>query len=427
MYNHAVPQTDSFWWKSAKIYELYVDKFAHNFKGLTNRLDYFTSLGINCLHILPHYPSPLIDDGYDVSDYRNVRSELGTLSDMKKMIEEAHKKEIKVIIDFVLNHVSAEHKWFVEARSSVDNPKRDYFLWSKTGLELEGATNAFPDMKDSNWIANSMTGDYYYATFYPEQPDLNWDNEEVVHAMLSIMDFWVAMGVDGFRLDAAPYLIKREGTLSKGLPETHEVLKRIRKHLDQVNPNAILLAEVHTSIEESKKYFGAGDECHMVYHFPLTEELWLALMRNNLSRIETVIKEASEIPNNCEWATFLRNHDEISLNLLSPEDHMELINFLDPKKEYVMRKMRKTSMRIASIFGGDREKIIAAKKLLYSLPGAPILYYGDEIGMENLPLQEGIIDTRKYIRGNFDWSEAERQLKDPDSLLNAVSRIIKER
>ncbi|MFA6050889.1 MAG: alpha-amylase family glycosyl hydrolase [Candidatus Paceibacterota bacterium] len=420
-------QKDPFWWKKAKIYELYVDKFAHDFKGLTAKLDYFTSLGINCLHILPHYPSPMIDDGYDVSNYRDVRPELGNLLDMKEMINEAHKRGIRVITDLVLNHVSQDHPWFQDARSSKDSSKRDYFLWSKTGLEFEGATNAFPDMKDSNWISNSETEDFYFATFYPEQPDLNWNNEEVLHSMLSIMDFWIQIGVDGFRLDAAPYLIKREGTTSKGLPETHQILKKIRKHLDNAFPGTMLLAEVHMSVEESKKYFGDGDECQMVYHFPLAEELWLALMRNDTKRVESVIQEASEIPEGCEWATFLRNHDEISLHLLSPEDHMELIDFLDPRKEYVMKKMRKTSMRIASIFGGDQEKIIAAKKLLYSLPGAPILYYGDEIGMRNLPLQEGIIDTRKYIRGNFDWDEAEKQLKDPNSLLNSVAKIIEER
>ncbi len=251
-----LPKGDPFWWKDAKIYELYVDKFAVDFKGLSGKIGYFTRLGINTLHILPHYPSPMADDGYDISDYRDVRADLGTMEDFRAFIVAAHESGIRVITDFVLNHVSVEHPWFVEARSSKDNPKRGWFLWSDTGREYKDAWNAFPDIKDDNWIPNPATGDAYYATFYPDQPDLNWTNPEVEQTMIATMDFWADIGVDGFRLDAASVLIKKEGTRCRDLPETHAIIKRIRAHLDAKYPRGvIMLAEAH-----NKEYFGDGDE-----------------------------------------------------------------------------------------------------------------------------------------------------------------------
>ncbi len=415
--------TEIYWWKDAKIYELYIDKFAGNLKGLTERLEYFTLLGINCLHLLPHFPSPMIDDGYDIIDYRGVRAELGTLEDFRELIVQAHARGIRIIIDFVLNHTSNQHPWFREARSSHKNPKRDFYLWRDAARGFEGATNAFPDIKESNWIYNTQTQDYYFATFYPEQPDLNWDNRGVQRAMLAHMDFWAAMGVDGFRLDAAPYLIKREDTASKGLPEAHGILKHIRRHLEKKYPHVILLAEAHQNITLTKEYFGEGDECHMAYHFPLMEVMWLTLVDGDASRVEKMIEDSFDIPVNCQWAVFLRNHDEISLGTLSPEDRARLVDFLDPRSEYLFKKARATSMRIASIFDGNCEKIAQALKLLYSIPGAPIMYYGDEIGMRNLPRVDGILDTRKYVRGVFDWQEAKRQIKDPASLFNQVAEI----
>ncbi len=415
-----------YWWKEAKIYELYVDKFAGNFTGLAAKVDYFTALGVNTLHILPHYPSPMIDEGYDIKDYHNVRAELGTLDDLRDCLAILHAHGIRVIFDFVLNHVSVEHPWFIEARSSKDNPKRNFFLWSATGKEYAQALNAFPDVKPSNWVANPATGDFYYATFYPEQPDLNWDNPEVVEAMLANMDFWADLGADGFRLDAACYLIKRDGTICKGLPETHAMIKHIRRHLDEKYPRGvILLGEAAQSVEETKLYFGNGDECQMMYHFPLMAEMWLALCHKDASPVKQMIDSSFDIPENCQWAVFLRNHDEIELRFLaSPAVRAELLEFLDPEHKYLFNKGAATSERIASVFH-NRADLRRAFELLYSTPGAPIMYYGDEIGMQNLPLQSGIIDTRKYVRGAFDWAEAEREVVDPASLFNEVATLIK--
>lgn len=414
----------TYWWKEAKIYELYIDKFAGDLKGLTAKLDYFTALGVNCLHLLPHYPSPMVDDGYDVTDYRGVRPELGTLDDFTHCLAEAHHRGIRVIVDLVLNHASQEHPWFNLARTSRDNPKRDFFLWDEHGTRLKDSVNAFSDFKSSNWIWNDATKDYYFATFYPEQPDLNWDNPEVMREMLAIMDFWIARGVDGFRLDAASHLIKREGTDSKGLPETHAVLKQIRKHLDQTYPDVILLAETNQTLPLTKSYFGDGDECHMVYHFPLMKQLWLALLRSDKSLVERAIEQSFDIPEHCQWATFLRNHDDITLYTLDPKDASELLDFFDPKHNYSFGEGEGASVRIATVFDGNKEKTLGAFALLYKTPGAPIMYYGDEIGMENLPLDPTIKDTRKYVRGKFDWKEAERQMADPASLWNGVARII---
>jgi maltose alpha-D-glucosyltransferase/alpha-amylase len=413
-----------YWWKGAKIYELYVDRFAGNFQNLCNQLDYLERLGVNALHILPHYPSPMADGGYDVMEYLNVRPELGTVEDFDAFVKEAHRRDIKVIIDFVLNHVSEHHPWFLEARSSKDNNKHDYFLWSETGSELALGWNAFPDIKPGNWILNEQTGDYYYATFYPQQPDLNWDNEQVFTGMMQNMDFWAGRGVDGFRLDAAVTLIKRDGTLSKGLPETHDLIKRIRKHLDtKFGGEIILLAEAHQDVKEMKTYFGNGDECHLVYHFSLTEQLFLALMRNDRTALDAMIEESRDIPENCQWAIFLRNHDELSLATLSPEVRAELISFLDSKSEYLFNGGTATAMRLGSMF--NEEKLREAIELLYSVPGAPIMYYGDEIGMRNLPVQEGVIDSRVYVRGEFDWLEAGLQRNDPDSLFNYARGVIR--
>jgi maltose alpha-D-glucosyltransferase/alpha-amylase len=416
--------TQRYWWKEAKIYECYVDKFAGDFKGLTEHANYFSLLGVNCIHILPHYPSPMIDDGYDIMDYRNVRPELGTLDDFRECIKALHARGIRVILDFVLNHTSSEHPWFIEARSSKMNSKRDFFLWSDTGKECADAINAFPDIKSSNWIPNPQTGDHYFATFYPEQPDLNWDNPEVMEEMLGNMDFWVELGVDGFRLDAAPHLIKRDGTNSKGLPETHAILKNIRAHIDQHYPEVILLAEAHQSVAEIKTYFGNGDECHMAYHFCLMEQMLLALKRNDRSGVQKMLDESFDIPETCQWAVFLRNHDEISLATLPDDERTRLVDFLDPKHEYPFKKGLYTSMRLASIFHGDRAKLRTAFELLYSTPGAPVMYYGDEIGMKNLPLMPRIVDSRKYVRGPFLWQEAERQIASPDSLFHDVAALI---
>lgn len=433
------------WWKDAKLYELYIDKFAGDLTGLTAKLDYFTALGINTLHLLPHYPSPMVDDGYDVSDYRGVRPELGTLDDFKALVREAHARNIRIITDFVLNHTSREHPWFIEARSSKDNPKRDWYLWSAAGTEFPDASNPFPDFKPKNWIYSSDTDDYYFATFYPGQPDLNWDNPEVFDAMVGTMEFWAELGVDGFRLDAVPHIVKREGTACRDLPETHEVIRQIRKRLEKRYPEVILLAEAAQDIELVKTYFGRGDECHMAYNFPLMCEMWMALMETQEKspeastasfqgerrgifpaspRLQKIVDESKDIPHNCQWATFLRNHDEIWLDSLSDADRERLVAWMDPEHRYPFRNNTTTSMRVGSIFRGDAQKIFEAFALLYAQPGAPIMYYGDELGQLNEHNIEFMLDTRRHVRGAFNWPLAESQQADPESLLTRTAALI---
>lgn len=420
--------TNNLWWKKAIIYEVYVDKFAKNFRGMTEKLPYLKNLGINCIWILPHYPSPMIDDGYDVSDYCNARSELGTLDDFKNFTQKAHQSGIRIIIDFVLNHVSTEHPWFRE--------RKDFFLRSKTGKEFPKAVNPFSHMKPSNWILDPTAGDYYFATFYPQQADLNWDNSEVFDEMMRVVDFWINNGVDGFRLDAAPFLIKREGTACVNLPETHKILKKIRAYVENENPNVILLAEANGPLERVMEYFGGltgspqaqGDECHMAFNFHLMTALFLALKRGDGSVIEKIIRESFDIPDNCQWATFLRNHDDLTLSHVSQDEKKELFAWLAGEgTEYNFEGTHGVSIRLANIFGGDKNKILNAFKTFFEAPGSPVIYYGDEIGMKNIKLPEKPADTRKYIRGEFDWGEAERQIKDKNSLFSQVSKIIKNR
>ncbi len=415
------------WWQHAVLYELYVDKFAGDFQGLTERLEYFEKLGVNCLHILPHYPSPMVDDGYDVSDYRSVRPELGTLDDFKRFAEAAHARGINIMLDLVLNHVSAQHPWFVAARSSEASEYRNYFLWSKTGQELRGAINAFFHLKPTNWIKNEETDDYYFATFYPEQPDLNWEEPRVFNAITEIIDFWVAAGADAFRLDAVPHLVKKEGSDAFSLPETHAVLKKLRAWLDAHAPNVPVLAEVQDTPERTREYFAEGDECHMVYHFPLDAELILAAQRQDPSLISGLVATMHTLPPGCAWGTFLRNHDGLVLEGLTPAEKKELFDHADPERKCLFRGERALAMRLGSIFRDEPDKLRMAHELLFSAPGTPIIYYGEEIGMQNDATIGEQRDTRRYVRGTFDWAEAERQMQDPESLWSYIAGKARER
>lgn len=415
------------WWKNAVIYEVYVDRFAGNFNGLAGRLSYLKDLGVNCIWLLPHYPSPMIDGGYDVSDFMNVRRGLGTLDDFRKFTRLAHDMGIKVVIDLVLNHVSVEHPWFREKPASPAG-RKDFFLWSKTGKEFSQAVNPFSHMKPSNWIFDKGAGEYYFATFYPQQADLNWDNPEVFSEMMKVIDFWMDMGVDGFRLDAAPFLIKREGTECTNLPETHQVIKKIRAHIESKNSEVILLAEANGPAERVIEYFGqAGDECHMAFHFHLMSAMFMALKRGQMEVVENLVKNSFKIPDNCQWATFLRNHDELTLSHISPARRDELLKWLDPEHLYSFKGGHGASVRLATIFKGDKEKILNAFKLLFSLPGSPVIYSGDELGTENAKLQDKPVDTREYVRSTFDWREADKQMADPGSVFNGLKKIISSR
>jgi maltose alpha-D-glucosyltransferase/alpha-amylase len=328
-----------------------------------------------------------------------------------------------VVIDFVVNHTSTMHPWFLEAHNSQESPKRNYYLWSDTGLAYLDAPNMFPDIKPSNWIYDAPTDAYYFATFYPEQADLNWDHPAVFDEMCAIMEYWAALGVDGFRIDAAPYLVKRDGTSCKGLPETHALLKRIRKRLEAQYPDVILIAEAHHDLATTKEYFGEGDECHMAYHFNLMEQIWLSLRDKDPERVRRIVRDSLDIPANCQWAIFLRSHDEISFGTVPEADRASLLAFLDPSHEYVWEKSGRTAKRISSIFN-DQKEIEELYSMFYALPGAPVTYYGDEIGMQNLPTRTDVRDPRIYVRGAFDWERAKMQMADPASLFHAISNML---
>ncbi|MDP3947590.1 MAG: alpha-amylase family glycosyl hydrolase [bacterium] len=410
------------WWTNAVIYEAYVDKFAGTFAQFSERLDYLEALGINCIHVLPHYPSPMADIGYDVSDYRAVRSELGTLVDFSRFTKQARQRGIRVIVDLVLNHTSDEHPWFLEARSSRTSPRRNFYIWSNDGKNLLEAINPFGHIKHGTWIANPATEDYFYSSFYPEQADLNWDNPNVLTEFLGIMDFWVAHGASGFRLDAVAYLIKREGTRSRGLPETHAVIKKLRAHVEAHYPEVVLLGEVSAPLDALKTFFGAGDECHLLYHFPMAKLMMVALTTGDRATLEAQIAASGGIPENCAWAFFLRNHDELSLATLPEKERARLFALLDSYGKY--RFGSGIALRLASIFGGDEKKLRQALALLFSLRGTVVLYYGDEIGMKNDERRKPVPDAREYVRGVFDLAEARRAMADAHSLWAYVSRLI---
>ena len=423
------PQTSDArpWWLDAKIYELYVDKFAGTFNGLIERLPYLADLGINTLHILPHYPSPMVDQGYDVSDYRGVRPELGTLDDFRRFTDAAHALGLRIIVDLAVNHTSNKHPWFIEASSSKDNPKRNYYLWSDTPDRFPEGINAFPDIKQSNWIWNEATQDYYYATFYPEQPDVNWDNEEVVREMFDTMEHLIHLGADGFRIDAAAHVIKRDGTSCKSLPETHALFKRMRTYLNEKHPDVVMLAEAGESGRELVRYFGEGDEFHLAYNFPLTCALWGKILFDDQSMFEATSHETGTIPASCQWVTFLRNHDDLDVRMAGEEFFRRVIDAVDPEHRFVFNHVTTTSVRLATALRGDTKNIIDAFKLLYSIPGAPVCYYGDELGAGNLPHDPSVVDTRLFVRGVFDWEEAGRQNNMPGSILSEAREVIRNR
>jgi len=416
------------WWLRGNFYSLYIDKFAGDIPTLTSRLDYFTVLGIDCLHILPHYPSPLRDGGYDITDHTGVRAELGTVEDFRLLCAGAHGRGIKVIVDLVLNHVSEDHPWFVEARQSRENTKRDFFLWSDTATEYRDAPNVFPDFKKSNWLPNEQTGDYYYATFKPSQPDLNWNNPAVLRAMLEVVDQLAAQGVDGFRLDAIMNLVEQDNTTSVGIPETHTCIRDIRAHLDTYHPGVILLGEVIGTTEYSRNYFGKSDECHLSYNFELMIEILYSLRcGDKINRLQSVVEAARILPPHASWLTFLRNHDSVSLHILDKARETELLDTFDKDRRFMFSNNTETVQRLYNLMNKDEALVREAFLMLYALPTATVMYYGDELGMQNdspMPRED---DMRMVVRGQFDWAEAERQMANQDSLFNFVKKCIANR
>ncbi|HUF37133.1 MAG TPA: maltose alpha-D-glucosyltransferase [Anaerolineales bacterium] len=395
------------WYQNAVFYQVYVRAFCDSngdghgdFPGLTSRLDYIAGLGVDCIWIMPMYPSPLEDDGYDIADYFDIHPDYGTLDDFKTFLDEAHRRGLRVITDLVLNHTSDQHPWFVEARKSRDNPYRDHYVWSDTDRRYQGVRIIFLDVEESNWTYDETTGQYYWHRFYASQPDLNFDNPVVREKMKEIIRFWLDLGVDGYRADAVPYLIEREDTSCENLPETHAYLKEIRGMMDIDYPDKVLLCEANMWPEDVRAYFGDGDEFHLGFHFPIMPRIFMALKKGDATDMIEILNRTPEIPESCQWVTFLRNHDELTLEMVTAEDREWMWAQYAPEPR--MRQNLGIRRRLAPLLDNDPRKIRLANALLFSLPGSPIVYYGDEIGMgDNIWL-----DDRNGVRTPMQWRDA---------------------
>ena len=397
---------DPLWYKDAIIYELHVRAFydsnangVGDFRGLTQKLDYLQDLGVTALWLLPFCPSPLKDDGYDMADYTDVHPLYGTLADFEFFLREAHQRGIRVITELALNHTSDQHPWFQRARhAKPGSPWRDFYVWSDTPEKYQDARIIFKDFEPSNWAWDPVAKSYYWHRFYSHQPDLNYDNPRVRKEILKAVDFWFDLGVDGLRLDAVPYLYEHEGTNCENLTETHVFLRELRSHVEQKFPNRLFLAEANQWPEDAAAYFGQGDECHMNFHFPLMPRLFMGIHTEDRFPIIDILEQTPVIPDNCQWGVFLRNHDELTLEMVTDEerDYMYRVYAHDPQ----MRINLGIRRRLAPLLGNHRRRIELMNGLLFSLPGSPILYYGDEIGMgDNVYLGD-----RNGVRTPMQWS-----------------------
>jgi maltose alpha-D-glucosyltransferase/alpha-amylase len=417
-------QEDSLWYKDAVIYQLHVRTFCDSnadgigdFVGLTQRLDYLQELGTTAIWLLPFYPSPLRDDGYDIADYTTVHPSYGTLEDFKTFLTAAHNRGIRVIIEMVMNHTSDQHPWFQEARSARDNPKRDWYVWSDTDAKYQGVRIIFLDTEMSNWTWDPVSKSYYWHRFFSHQPDLNFDNPAVFEATWDVMKFWLELGVDGFRLDAVPYLVEREGTSCENLPETHAVIKEIRKRLDASYPGKMLLAEANQWPADVRAYFGDGDEFHAAFHFPLMPRMFMAVKLEDRKPIIEILDQTPAIPENCQWCIFLRNHDELTLEMVTNVERDYMYD------EYATDKTMRINLgirrRLAPMMENDRRRIELLNGLLMSMPGTPIIYYGDEIGMgDNIYLGD-----RNGVRTPMQWNggtNAGFSFADPERLYSPL-------
>ncbi len=394
------------WYKDAVVYQLHVRAFHDSdadgigdFRGLTQKLDYIQDLGANTIWLLPFYPSPLKDDGYDIADYTGVHPSYGTMAHFRRFLEEAHRRAIKVVTELVLNHTSDQHPWFQRARKAPPGSRwRDFYVWSDTPDRYRDARIIFSDFESSNWAWDPVANAYYWHRFYSHQPDLNYDNARVRTEMLRVVDFWLELGVDGLRLDAVPYLFEREGTTCENLPETHAFLKELRAHVDDRFPDRLLLAEANQWPEDAFAYFGEGDECQMAFHFPVMPRLFLAVEQEDRFPVVDILQQTPEIPANCQWAVFLRNHDELTLEMVSDEERDSMY------RSYARNRQARINLgirrRLAPLLSNDRRKIELMNALLLSLPGTPVLYYGDELGMgDNIYLGD-----RNGVRTPMQWS-----------------------
>lgn len=454
---------DPLWYKNAIFYEVHIRSFCDSngdgkgdLPGLTSKLDYLKELGVDCIWLLPMFPSPLKDDGYDIADYHNIHPDYGTVDDFKNLVKEAHNRGMRVITDLVLNHTSDLHPWFIESRKSKDNPYRDYYVWSETDQKYKETRIIFLDTESSNWTQDPTTGEYYWHRFYSSQPDLNYDNPVVAETMIEVLKYWMDMGIDGFRADAVPYLYEREGTNCENLPETHAYLKRVRAVLNADYPGTILLGEANQWPEDLRPYFGGdlddpgvpGDEFHMAFHFPVMPRIFKALALGDTTDIIEIMAQTPSIPNNSQWCVFLRNHDELTLEMVTPEDRELMWRLYAPHPRMPLNLGIRR--RLAPLLDNDRRKLEVANSILFTLPGAPIIYYGDEIGMgDNIWLFD-----RNGVRTPMQWtgqtgagfSQADpadfwvsvieeepygyqqvnvaAQMADPDSLFHTIKHLI---
>ena len=447
---------DHLWYKDAIIYQLHVKSFFDSnkdgigdFPGLVSKLDYIADLGATAIWLLPFYPSPRLDDGYDISDYRAVHPDYGTMADLRHFIHAAHTRGIRVITELVINHTSDQHPWFQRARrAKPGSAARDFYVWSDNDQKYAGTRIIFLDTERSNWTWDPVAGGYFWHRFYSHQPDLNYDNPRVLKAMLGVMRYWLELGVDGFRLDAVPYLIEREGTNNENLPETHAILRHIRAELDAAFPGRMLLAEANQWPEYTKDYFGDGDECHMAFHFPLMPRIYMAIGREDRFPITDIMRQTPPILENCQWAIFLRNHDELTLEMVTDieRDYLWEVYAADRRARLNLGIRR----RLTPLLERDRRRVELLNCLLLSMPGTPVIYYGDEIGMgDNIylgdrdgvrtPMQWTSDRNGGFSRANpaalvlppimdplygFESVNVEAQSRDPHSLLNWTRRIL---
>jgi maltose alpha-D-glucosyltransferase/alpha-amylase len=397
---------DKSWFQDAVFYQLYIRAYADSnadghgdFRGAIDKLDHIKSLGVDCIWIMPMYPSPLLDDGYDVADYYGIHPDYGTLEDFKAFLDEAHRRDLRVITDLVMNHTSADHPWFQEARRDRNSPYRDYYVWSDTDQRYRDARIIFLDTEPSNWTYDEVAGQYYWHRFYSSQPDLNYDNMAVHNEMLEVIRYWMDLGIDGYRLDAIPYLYEREGTNCENLPETHGFLKKVRHLMDDEYPDGVMIAEANQWPEELLPYFGDGDEFHVCFHFPIMPRLYQALKAGDKTPIVDIWARTPPIPPGTQWMTFLRNHDELTLEMVSPEVREWMWAQYAPEPR--MRLNLGIRRRLLPLLDGDKRRWLLINALFLSLPGAPIIYYGDEIGMgENIWLPD-----RNGVRTPMQWTD----------------------
>jgi maltose alpha-D-glucosyltransferase/alpha-amylase len=399
-------EAEPLWFKRAVFYEIHVRGFYDangdgigDFRGLTEKLDYLQWLGIDCIWLLPFYESPLRDGGYDISDFTKVHPDYGTVDDVKELIDAAHARQIRVIADLVMNHTSSEHPWFQRARQAPPgSAERNWYVWSDTDDRYQDARIIFVDTESSNWSWDPVAGQYYWHRFFSHQPDLNYENPDVREAMLDVLRFWLELGLDGFRLDAVPYLFEREHTNCENLPETHRYLKRVRREIDERYPDRVLLAEANQWPADVVEYFGDGDECHMAFHFPVMPRMFMALRREESNPVYEILEHTPHIPDTSQWGLFLRNHDELTLEMVTDEerDYMYSEYAKDPRMKLNLGIRR----RLAPLLDNGRDEIQLMHAVLFSLPGSPVLYYGDEIGMgDNM-----FLGDRDGVRTPMQWS-----------------------